>query len=55
LRHTIATRLLEAGSPLETISQVLGHASVESTRIYTKVNIEALRSAALSVEEVPHA
>lgn len=55
LRHTMATHLLEAGNSLEMISHVLGHASVESTRIYTKVNIEALRTAALSVEEVAHA
>jgi site-specific recombinase XerD len=52
LRHTMASRLLEAGIPLETISGIMGHLSVETTRIYTKVDIEALRSAA--VEEVTH-
>ena len=50
-----ASRLLEADIPLETISSVLGHLSTESTRIYTKVDIEALRSAALDPEEVMHA
>jgi site-specific recombinase XerD len=54
LRHTMATRLLEVGTPFETIAAVLGHRSLESTRIYTKVDLEALRSAALEVEETSH-
>jgi site-specific recombinase XerD len=54
LRHTMATRLLEVGTPFETIAAVLGHRSLESTRIYTKVALEALRSAALEVEETCH-
>jgi integrase len=54
LRHTVATRLLEAGVALDTISGVLGHASAETTRIYTKVDLAALRSAALEIEEAPH-
>jgi site-specific recombinase XerD len=55
LRHSVASRLLETGTSLETISSILGHLSTESTRIYTKVDIEALRSAALDPEEVAHA
>lgn len=54
LRHTVATRLLEAGVALETISGVMGHISPESTRIYTKVDLTALQSAALDIEEVHH-
>jgi integrase len=55
LRHTLATRLLRAGVPFETISQVLGHVSSESTRVYTKVDLDALRGVALDPEEVGHA
>jgi site-specific recombinase XerD len=50
LRHSVATRLLEVDTPLETIAGVLGHLSLESTQIYTKVDVETLRSAALHVE-----
>jgi site-specific recombinase XerD len=55
LRHTMATHLLQAGTPLKTISQIMGHTSSESTRIYLKVDVEALRSAALNLKEVDHA
>jgi hypothetical protein len=40
---------------LDTISGVMGHISSETTRIYLKVDLEALRSAALDLEEVQHA
>lgn len=52
LRHTLATRMLACGVPFETISSVLGHQSLDTTRIYTKVDIDALRSAALDLPEV---
>lgn len=54
LRHTLATRLLEAGVSMQTISGVMGHLSPETTRIYTKVDLVALRSAALDIEEAHH-
>jgi integrase/recombinase XerD len=37
LRHSIATHLLEKGANIETISQFLGHGSLESTQIYTHI------------------
>jgi integrase len=55
LRHTLATRLLEKSTPLPTIAEILGHTSLESTRIYAKADVEALRSVALDPEEVHHA
>jgi len=55
LRHTVATRLLEVDTPLEVISDIMGHLSPNSTRRYTKVAIEALRTAALDIEEWNHA
>jgi site-specific recombinase XerD len=55
LRYSLASRLLDAGTPLDTISSILGHVSPESTYNYTKVNINALRKAAIDPEEVCHA
>jgi site-specific recombinase XerD len=55
LRHTLATRLLEKGTPLPTIAEILGHTSLESTRIYAKADVEALRGVAWDLEEVNHA
>jgi site-specific recombinase XerD len=52
LRHSLATRLLEQGTPLHTIADILGHTRVESTRIYAKADVEALRSVALAPEAV---
>ena len=54
LRHTLATRLLEKGTPLPTIAEILGHTSLESTRIYAKADVEALRGVALDLDEVNH-
>jgi site-specific recombinase XerD len=51
LRHTLATRLLAQGVALETIGAVLGHQSLDATRRYTKVDLAALRSAALELPE----
>lgn len=45
LRHTAAVQLLQAGVDLITISQWLGHASVETTNRYIVVDLEAKRAA----------
>jgi integrase/recombinase XerD len=52
LRHSIATQMLASGVALDTISDVLGHSSVEVTRRYTQVDLIGLRSVALSESEV---
>jgi site-specific recombinase XerD len=46
LRHSLATRMLGAGSSLEEIAQVLRHQHLNTTEIYAKVNLNALRSIA---------
>ena len=55
LRHTLASRLLEQQTPIETIADILGHHTTESTRVYTKVDIKALQTAALDPQEVCNA
>ena len=47
LRHTLASTLLAKHTPLSTIAGILGHASVESTAVYLKTELNALRACAL--------
>jgi site-specific recombinase XerD len=46
-RHSLATELLRSGATLSEIGQLLRHESHDTTRIYAKVNIEALRTLSL--------
>ena len=46
-RHGLATEMLHQGASLAEIGELLGHRSPETTKIYTKVDLDALRTLAL--------
>lgn len=52
LRSTLARRMLETGAPLPVISEALGHANINTTSIYLKIDLEGLKKCPLDPEEV---
>jgi len=51
LRHSLASRLLEKDTPLNVISNILGHVNSNSTRNYIRIDINQLRKCALEVPD----
>jgi site-specific recombinase XerD len=49
LRHSLASRLLEENVHLPVISEILGHATTETTAFYLTIGIDQLRRCALEV------
>lgn len=47
LRHTAATRMHQRGVPLKNIADILGHQSIDTSAIYTRVNVTQLATVAL--------
>jgi integrase/recombinase XerD len=52
IRHAFATRLMEHDTPMKTIADLLGHKSISTTFIYTKVDLKHLRLVAYEWPEV---
>ena len=52
LRSTLASVMLENGTPLPVISEALGHQNINTTSIYLKIDMKGLRNCIIDPEEV---
>ncbi len=51
LRHAFATRLIDLGVDVLTVSKILGHSDIKTTMAYAKVRLETMRNAVNVFEE----
>jgi len=53
-RHSLATHMVNHGTPIKDIADMLGHVSIDTTAMYTKVDVTHLAAVALPMPEVHH-
>lgn len=49
LRHSSATSMLESGTDISVIQNILGHKKTDTTRVYTQVSVQLLHKAELPI------